>query len=215
MISSQPTSLAYPTPASIESKVRPSKRSGVCTVWPASRNSFANMCKPSVGPSAWWKSSTSAIVFLPSVNVSDSDRIETYSLPPTSRPSHRIGAPSAHNWEMVEISDDDFERMVSEVFDALPDDMVRGVENVGIVVENQPLAERPRLFGQYRGHPLTTRGVYGFGELPDRITLYKNNLQEHSADLDSLRARVRITLVHEIGHYFGLDDARLHELGWA
>ena len=97
---------------------------------------------------------------------------------------HRIGAPSAHNWDMVEISDDDFERMVSEVFDALPDDMVRGVENVGIVVENQPLGERPRLFGQYRGHPLTTRGVYGFGELPDRITLYKNNLQEHSADLD-------------------------------
>jgi predicted Zn-dependent protease with MMP-like domain len=116
---------------------------------------------------------------------------------------------------MVEISDDDFERMVSEEFDALPDDMVRGLENVGIVVENQPVGERPRLFGLYRGHPLTTRGVYGFGELPDRITLYKNNLQEHSADLDALRARVHITLVHEIGHYFGLDDARLRELGWA
>ncbi|MDQ0894982.1 metallopeptidase family protein [Agromyces ramosus] len=116
---------------------------------------------------------------------------------------------------MVEISDEDFERMVSEAFDALPDDMVRGVENVAIVVENQPVGERPRLFGQYRGHPLTTRGVYGFGELPDRITLYKNNLQEHSADLEALRSRVHITLVHEIGHYFGLDDARLHELGWA
>ncbi len=93
--------------------------------------------------------------------------------------------------------------------------MVRGVENVGIVVENQPVEERPRLFGLYRGHPLTTRGVGGFGELPDRITLYKNNLQEHSADLDALRSRVHITLVHEIGHYFGLDDARLRELGWA
>jgi predicted Zn-dependent protease with MMP-like domain len=116
---------------------------------------------------------------------------------------------------MVEISDEDFERMVADVFDALPDDMVRGIENLAIVVENQPPAERPRLFGQYRGHPLTTRGVYGFGELPDRITLYKNNLQEHSADLDALRTRVRITLVHEIGHFFGLDDARLRELGWA
>ena len=124
-------------------------------------------------------------------------------------------AVGAHNWDMVEISDDEFERMVAEVFDALPDDMVRGVENVAIVVENQPLGQRPRLFGQYRGHPLTTRGVYGFGELPDRITLYKNNLQDHSADLDALRARVHITLVHEIGHYFGLDDARLRELGWA
>ena len=103
----------------------------------------------------------------------------------------------------------------TEVFDALPDDMVRGLENVGIVIENQPVGQRPRLFGLYRGHPLTTRGVYGFGELPDRITLYKNNIQEHSADLDALRTRVRITLVHEIGHYFGLDDARLKELGWA
>lgn len=116
---------------------------------------------------------------------------------------------------MVEISDDDFERMVAAVFDALPDDMVRGLENVAIVVENQPVGERPRLFGQYRGHPLTTRGVYGFGELPDRITLFKNNLQAHSADLDDLRARARITLVHEIGHYFGMDEARLRELGWA
>ena len=116
---------------------------------------------------------------------------------------------------MVEISDDAFERMVAEELDALPDDMIRGIENVAIVVENQPLAQRPRLFGQYRGHPLTTRGIYGFGELPDRITLYKNNLQEHSADLDALRSRVRITLVHEIGHYFGLDDRRLRELGWA
>ena len=116
---------------------------------------------------------------------------------------------------MVEISDDDFERMVAEELDALPDEWIRGIENVAVVVENQPLRARPRLFGQYRGHPLTTRGVYGFGELPDRITLYKNNLQEHSADLEALRRRVRITLVHEIGHYFGLDDARLHELGWA
>ncbi|WP_127792556.1 metallopeptidase family protein [Agromyces sp. LHK192] len=116
---------------------------------------------------------------------------------------------------MLPISDDDFDRLVSEVFDALPDDMVRGIENVGISFENQPPEERPRLFGLYRGHPITTRGVYGFGELPDRITLYKNNLEEHSDDLGELRQRVRVTLVHEIGHYFGLDDARLRELGWA
>ena len=83
------------------------------------------------------------------------------------------------------------------------------------LVADQPVGERPRLYGLYSGHPLTSRGVYGFGELPDRITLFKNNLQEHSADLTELRARVRVTLVHEIGHYFGLDDAKLHELGWA
>ncbi len=116
---------------------------------------------------------------------------------------------------MVEISDADFEAMVGEVFDALPDDMVAPLENVAVLIENQPPDARPRLYGLYSGHPLTRRGVYGFGELPDRITLYRNNLAAHSADLTELRARVRVTLVHEIGHYFGLDDARLQELGWA
>ncbi|HEY5222226.1 MAG TPA: metallopeptidase family protein [Microbacteriaceae bacterium] len=116
---------------------------------------------------------------------------------------------------MVEISEEDFEKMVTEEYDAIPDEMLGELENVAILVSNQPPGERPRLFGLYSGHPLTTRGVYGFGELPDRITLYKNNMQEHSNDLDELRARVRITLVHEIGHYFGLDDKRLQESGWA
>ena len=116
---------------------------------------------------------------------------------------------------MVEISDDDFEKMVTEEYDAIPDEMFGDLENVAILVANQPVEERPRLFGLYRGHPLTTRGMYGFGEMPDRITLYKNNMQEHSNDLDQLRTRVRITLVHEIGHYFGLDDKKLQELGWA
>ncbi len=116
---------------------------------------------------------------------------------------------------MVEISEDDFERLVGEVYDSLPEDMVRGLENVAILVADQPPGERPRLYGLYSGRPLKTRGAYGFGELPDRITLFRNTMQEHSADLDALRARVRITLVHEIGHYFGLDDARLGELGWA
>ena len=116
---------------------------------------------------------------------------------------------------MVEISDEDFEELVSDVFDSLPAEMVGDLQNVGIVVANQPPSERPRLYGLYTGHPLTTRGMYGFGELPDRITLFKNNMQEHCNTLAELRARVRITLVHEIGHYFGLDDKRLHELGWA
>ena len=116
---------------------------------------------------------------------------------------------------MIEISEAEFAELVGEVFDALPDDMVRPLENVAILIENQPTGARPRLYGQYAGHPLTRRGYYGFGELPDRITLYRNNLVAGARDLDALRAQVRVTLVHEIGHYFGLDDARLTELGWA
>jgi len=95
---------------------------------------------------------------------------------------------------MVEISDEDFEAMVGAVFDSLPDDMVEPLQNVAVLIADQPSWDRPRLFGLYSGHPLTGRGFYGF---------------------DELRARVRVTLVHEIGHYFGLDDARLQELGWA
>lgn len=134
----------------------------------------------------------------------------------------RVGQPRAadslRRWQddtMVDISDEDFEKMVTEEYDAIPDEMLGELENVAILVANQPPGERPRLFGLYSGHPLTKRGMYGYGELPDRITLYKNNMQEHSNDLDQLRTRVRITLVHEIGHYFGLDDKRLRELGWA
>ena len=67
---------------------------------------------------------------------------------------------------MVEISDADFQAMVGEEYDALPEDMVRGLENVAILIADQPAKERPRLFGLYTGRPLKTRGVYGYGELP-------------------------------------------------
>jgi len=116
---------------------------------------------------------------------------------------------------MVRITDEEFEAMVGEVFDSLPDDMVAPLENVALLIADQPPGARPRLYGLYSGRPLTTRGVYGFGELPDRITLFRNNLEASCSTIEELRARVRVTLVHEIGHYFGLDDARLRELGWA
>ena len=116
---------------------------------------------------------------------------------------------------MVRIPDEEFERMVGDILDSLPDDMVGPLENVAILIEDQPPGARPRLFGLYSGRPLTWRSVYGFGELPDRITLYRNNLEASASSLEELRARVRVTVVHEIGHYFGLDDARLQELGWA
>ena len=116
---------------------------------------------------------------------------------------------------MVRIPDEEFERMVGDIFDALPDDMVGPLENVAILIADQPDGARPRLFGLYSGRPLTRRSVYGFGELPDRITLFRNNLEASAVSEDDLRARVRLTLVHEIGHYFGLSDDRLRELGWA
>jgi predicted Zn-dependent protease with MMP-like domain len=116
---------------------------------------------------------------------------------------------------MVQMTDAEFEELVGAVFDALPDEIVGKLDNVAFLIQDQPSGDRPRLFGLYSGRPITTRGVYGFGELPDRITLFRNNLEASCSSLDELRARVRVTLVHEIGHYYGLDDATLQELGWA
>ncbi|MHB1172567.1 MAG: metallopeptidase family protein, partial [Lacisediminihabitans sp.] len=70
------------------------------------------------------------------------------------------------------------------------------------------------LLGLYHGIALTHREHYGYGELPDRITLYRLPLLSISRDLDDLRDHIHVTLVHEIGHFYGLDDHALHELGW-
>lgn len=107
-----------------------------------------------------------------------------------------------------------FERIVTEELDALPDDMVDGLENVAFVVESRA-ADGEDLFGVYEGVDLTHRDRYGFGELPDRIVVYRLPHLDAADTLDGLRAELHTTLVHEIGHYYGIDDDRLHELGWA
>ncbi|GAA3595461.1 metallopeptidase family protein [Klugiella xanthotipulae] len=116
---------------------------------------------------------------------------------------------------MVEITDTDFELLVTAELDALPDAIVENLDNLVIAIEDIPEDGSADLLGLYDGLALTERGNYGFGEIPDRITLYKNNLQAICNTLDELRDEVHITLVHEIAHHFGIDDARLHELGWA
>jgi predicted Zn-dependent protease with MMP-like domain len=116
---------------------------------------------------------------------------------------------------MIEITDEEFERIVAEEFEAIPETMLKGLDNVAVMIENQPPEQSPRLYGLYTGRPLTRREVYGYGELPDRITLYQNNLVQFSGTLDQLRKRVKITLIHEIGHFFGMKESELRELGWA
>lgn len=113
------------------------------------------------------------------------------------------------------MSAEEFERLVVDELDQLPDDMVEGLENVVIVVEDRPEDGSLDLLGLYDGVALTERGNYGFGEMPDRIVLYREPLLAISADLAELRDQVHVTLVHEIAHFFGIDDERLHELGWA
>jgi len=108
-----------------------------------------------------------------------------------------------------------FEALVIDELDQLPDDMVDGLDNLIFVTEDRPDDGSLDLLGLYDGVALTERGQYGFGELPDRIILYREPLLAVSADLDELRREIHVTLVHEIAHFYGIDDAELHRLGWA
>ncbi|MBS1906393.1 MAG: GNAT family N-acetyltransferase [Actinobacteria bacterium] len=115
----------------------------------------------------------------------------------------------------MEMDPDAFEELVAEELDRLPDEMVDGLENLVFVVEDRPEDGSLDLLGLYDGLAVTERGNYGMGELPDRIVVYREPHLVQCADEEELRAEVHTTLVHEIAHYYGIDDAQLHELGWA
>ncbi len=108
-----------------------------------------------------------------------------------------------------------FEALVIDELDLLPDEMVVGLDNVVFVVEDRPEDGSLDLFGLYDGLALTERGQYGLGELPDRIIVYREPHLAACDDEQTLRDEIHTTLVHEIAHFFGLDDEQLHELGWA
>ena len=116
---------------------------------------------------------------------------------------------------MVEMDAAAFEALVIEELDLLPDDMVDGLENVVFVIEDRPEDGSLDLLGLYDGLALTERDRYGMGELPDRIIVYREPHLAACETEDELRDEVHTTLVHEIAHFYGIDDERLHELGWA
>lgn len=116
---------------------------------------------------------------------------------------------------MIEMDAEEFDVLVADELDRLPVEMVEGLDNVVFVVEELPEDGSLDLFGLYDGLALTERDRYGVGELPDRIIVYRLPHLDACDDLDQLRDEVHTTLVHEIAHFYGIDDERLHELGWA
>lgn len=113
-----------------------------------------------------------------------------------------------------------FEELVADALDSLPHELAAMMENVEVVVELEPpdemLARLPRghtLLGLYHGIPLTQRGTYG-NVLPDKISIYEGPITRSAHTRDEIREQVRKTVVHEIAHHFGIDDDRLHELGY-
>jgi predicted Zn-dependent protease with MMP-like domain len=123
------------------------------------------------------------------------------------------------------LSLEEFERVVSEVFEGLPDLFRRNIDNVHIAVEDAPPEGVGRrrgvrsggvLLGLYEGVPLTRRGSwYGMAPvLPDRITLFKANLEAFSRTREELRENIRDTLIHEIGHYYGMTERQIRAAGY-
>ena len=117
---------------------------------------------------------------------------------------------------MVEMSRSDFEDAVADALDAVPPDLARMMSNVVVLVEDESPAGHPGLLGLYEGTPLTERNSWwAAGSLPDRITIFRNSTLAICATREDVVEEVRVTMIHEIAHHFGIDDGRLHELGWS
>ena len=112
---------------------------------------------------------------------------------------------------MVEVSRVRFEQLVEDALDSLPAELTKLMRNVVVTVDD---GEDPHLLGLYQGVPLTERTSNYAAVLPDKITIFQRAICARAATEDGIAAEVRATLVHEVGHHFGIDDERLHQLGW-
>ncbi len=116
---------------------------------------------------------------------------------------------------MMHLPAEEFDAAVAEALDAVPAALMRQLDNVAFFVEDEPPADDPELLGVYEGVALTERDAgWGMLNLPDRIVLYRGPLTRMCSSLAELREEIAITVVHEVAHHFGIDDERLHELGW-
>lgn len=107
-----------------------------------------------------------------------------------------------------------FDELVGDALDLIPAELAAAIDNVVVLVQDRN-DEEPDLLGLYEGVALTERDSSYAGSLPDTITIYRGALLEMCDSDDEVVDEVRITVIHEIAHHFGIDDDRLHELGWA
>lgn len=114
----------------------------------------------------------------------------------------------------VRMSRERFEQLVAQALDEVPQQLLDLMSNVVILVEDESPPGEPELLGVYEGHALTERGWDYSGVLPDRIVIYRNPTLRFCDTEDDVIEEVAVTVVHEIAHHFGIDDDRLHQLGW-
>jgi predicted Zn-dependent protease with MMP-like domain len=113
----------------------------------------------------------------------------------------------------MHMSAEQFELLVAEALDEIPAELAALIDNCVILVEDYPPPDLPQVLGLYSGIPLTERGQYYTG-LPDRILIFRHPILTICDTYEEVIEEVRITVVHEIAHHFGIDDDRLHELGY-
>jgi predicted Zn-dependent protease with MMP-like domain len=105
----------------------------------------------------------------------------------------------------------EFEEHVRAALDSVPEDIARGLENVAVVIEHES-PENPHILGSFFGYPHSERTPPG--ALPAKIVVYRRPLEEAFPDPDELQRQIRITVLHELAHYFGIDEDRIAELGY-
>lgn len=115
---------------------------------------------------------------------------------------------------MLDISEDEFEPLVEAGLASIPRELARVMRNIAIFVEDESPDDGPELLGLYEGVPLTERGDWYAGVQPDRITIFRLPILRMCHSREEVVDEVRRTVVHEVGHHFGIDDERLHELGY-
>ncbi|AKE92275.1 MULTISPECIES: metallopeptidase family protein [Rhodococcus] len=111
------------------------------------------------------------------------------------------------------MGDERFDELVGEALDLIPPELARAIDNVVVLVEPRN-EEEPDLLGLYHGIALTERDSHYAGALPDTVTIYRDAILDICDSDDDVVHEVAVTVIHEIAHYFGIEDARLHELGW-
>lgn len=117
---------------------------------------------------------------------------------------------------MLDVNGRDFERLVGEALDSIPEHLFQLIDNVAIFVEDEAPDDDPDLLGLYEGIPLTERADYaGEFAMPDTITVFRLPILRMCDTREQVVQEVRVTVVHEVAHFFGIDDDRLHELGWS
>ena len=149
------------------------------------------------------------------------------STEPTERtPPRPGGSPRApRSAPAVSMSDADFEAAVADGLDMIPEELAARMDNVVVLIADEPEPEQlgpqdydadglPALLGLYDGVPLTERDDGWSMVLPDRIHIFQGPLERWCTTREELVEEVAVTVIHEVAHHFGIDDARLHELGW-